>query len=242
MKCKLVFSPGKRLNQGDATKISTTLWMHLSNKTYKNLSLFHAYCVLKYVHFTIYNIWDDMIYLIYDISLNKQIFVSSSFDNASFTGEMPSKVKITIVASYVIQDDEQSLPYHWCFYFLTRSLMTLQEILTTASKKPKKENPTNSPKVPPSSATLKSRYILVTGVSNVHDKTHQWWEGIDELLHLVPGIVWHLGLDGLDLPRLVGDGPQGEQKMIWFHSRWLLHVGIAVLPVVGLLFDILEML
>ena len=41
--------------------------------------------------------------------------------------------------------------------------MTLKEILTTVSKKPKKENPTNSPKVPPSSATLKSRYTLVTG-------------------------------------------------------------------------------
>ena len=69
------------------------------------------------------------------------------------------------------------------------------------------------------------------GVSTVHDKTDQQGERVDELLHLVPGDVRQLGLDGQDLPRLVGDSPQGEQKMVRFHSCFLLLVGKAVLPV-----------
>ena len=51
-------------------------------------------------------------------------------------------------------------------------------------------------------------------VSNVHDKTDQRGERVDELLHLVPGIVRHLGLGGQGLPRLVGDSIHGEDKMV----------------------------
>ena len=119
---------------------------------------------------------------------------------------------------------------------LLKILMALHETLTRASKTPKKENPTKSPKVPPSSATWELRYILLdywrssVRVSN-GDNGHQWGEGVDELLHLVPDIVWHLWLDGQGLPSLVGDSPQGEYKIVKFHSCCLLLVGKAILPV-----------
>ena len=111
--------------------------------------------------------------------------------------------------------------------------MALHEILTRVSKRPRKENPTKRPKVPPSSATWELIYTLTNNwrVSNVHNKTDQGGEGVKEMLHLVPDIVWHLELDGQGLPRLVGDGPHGEEKMVGFHSCCLLLVGRAVLPV-----------
>ena len=128
-----------------------------------------------------------------------------------------------------------------CFYFLTswprpliKRLIALDEILTRASKKPKKENPTKSPKVPPSSATWRSRHTLtiggVGGVSGAQDKTHQWGEGIDELLHLQPELLWQLQLNEQVLPCIVGDRPHGEEIKIWFHSRCLLLLEKAIPP------------
>ena len=112
--------------------------------------------------------------------------------------------------------------------------MALHEILARASKTPKKENPTKRPKVPPSSATWELMYSMMNTWScpaHAHDKTDQRGEGIDELLHLVPGDVWQLELDGQGLPCLVGDRPHGEQKMVGFPCRCLLLIGKAVLPV-----------
>ena len=53
------------------------------------------------------------------------------------------------------RNEVKSSPKYIYFQPFIKTLMLLHEIFTRASKKPKKENPRKSPKVPPSSATLK---------------------------------------------------------------------------------------
>ena len=86
-----------------------------------------------------------------------------------------------------------------------------------------------SHKKPQSAAKLSHLRIMVH--TNFCNKAHQWGEGVDEFLHLVPDIVWHLGLDGEGIPGLVGDSPHGEHRKVIFYSCWLLLVGKAILPV-----------
>ena len=79
-------------------------------------------------------------------------------------------------------------------HFNTKFL-TLLEMSASASKTPKKENPTNSPKVPPSSATCYLRvaeYIIYCKCNSLV-VSYQRGQRVDELFHLVPVYVGHQG-------------------------------------------------
>ena len=107
-------------------------------------------------------------------------------------------------------------------------------MLTNTSKTPKKENPTNSPNVPPSSATwAKSvRYLraLRASVIRIMLSSPKMTEDISGAPPRT-WAAWHKKLGEWDLPGLVGRRPIGGNKEVGFPNCWLPFLRKAVLPV-----------
>ena len=76
---------------------------------------------------------------------------------------------------------------HHCTEVVFNELTVLHDTSSKASKRPRKENPTKSPKMPPSSATLKFDVRQLQLSPAIWCFTNQRGERVDQLLSFKPG-------------------------------------------------------
>ena len=134
---------------------------------------------------------------------------------------------------------------HHCTEVVFNELTVLDDTSSKASKRPRNENPTKSPKMPPSSATFKFDVRQLQLSPAIWCFTNQRGERVDQLLSFKPGnkyffVIWvacHI-TDFLILPKkiktgtpcLVRSSPQGEDELLCLHQCHLLFNREGVFP------------